>query len=85
MDIEPPEDPAIPLLSICPEDAPTCNKNTCSTRFIAAIFILARSWKEPKWAHFFKCHISFIVLQTGHEEYTKTIKLKGLVYIDLCP
>jgi hypothetical protein len=26
-----PEDPAIPLLSICLEDAPTCNKDTCST------------------------------------------------------
>jgi hypothetical protein len=25
------EDPAIPLLDIYPEDAPTCNKDTCST------------------------------------------------------
>jgi hypothetical protein len=31
LDIVPPEDPAIPLLSIYPEDAPTCNKDTCST------------------------------------------------------
>jgi hypothetical protein len=23
------------------------NKNTCSTMFIAALFIIARSWKEP--------------------------------------
>jgi hypothetical protein len=37
------EDPAIPLLGIYPEDAPTCNKNTCSTMFIAALFIIARS------------------------------------------
>jgi hypothetical protein len=29
-----PEDPAIPLLGIYPEDAPTCNKDTCSTMFI---------------------------------------------------
>ena len=42
-----PEDPAIPLLVIYPEDAPTCNKDTCSTMFIAALFIIARSWKEP--------------------------------------
>jgi hypothetical protein len=34
-----PEDPAIPLLAIYPEDAPTCNKDTCSTMFIAALFI----------------------------------------------
>jgi hypothetical protein len=43
-----PEDPAIPLLGIYTEDAPTCNKDTCSTLFIAALFIIARSWKEPR-------------------------------------
>ena len=46
MDIVLPEDPAIPLLGIYPEDVPTCNKDTCSTMFIAALFIIARSWKE---------------------------------------
>jgi hypothetical protein len=48
-DIVQPEDPAILLLGIYPEDAPTCNKNTCSTMFIAALFIIARSWKEPRY------------------------------------
>ena len=38
-----PEDPAIPLLGIYLEDAPTCNKDTCSTMFRAALFIIARS------------------------------------------
>ena len=47
MDIVLPEDPAILLLDIYPEDAPTCNKDTCSTMFIAALFIIARSWTEP--------------------------------------
>ena len=42
------EDPAIPLLGIYPEDAPTGKKDTCSTMFIAALFIIARSWKEPR-------------------------------------
>jgi hypothetical protein len=42
------EDPAIPLLGIYPEDVPTGNKDTCSTMFIAALFIIARSWKEPR-------------------------------------
>jgi hypothetical protein len=37
------EDPAILLLGIYPEDVPTCNKDTCSTMFIAALFIMARS------------------------------------------
>jgi hypothetical protein len=43
------EDPAIPLLGIYPEDIPTGNKDTCSTIFIAALFIIARSWKEPRY------------------------------------
>ena len=42
-----PEDPAILLLGIYPEDVPTGKKDTCSTMFIAALFIIARSWKEP--------------------------------------
>jgi hypothetical protein len=41
------EDPAILLLGIYPEDAPTGNKDTCSTMFIAAVFIKARSWNDP--------------------------------------
>jgi hypothetical protein len=56
LDIVLSEDPAIPLLGIYPEDASTC-KDICSTMFIAALFIIARSWKEPKcpstkeWIH----------------------------------
>ena len=42
------EEPAIPLLGIYPEDSPACNKDTCSTMFIAFLFIIARSWKEPR-------------------------------------
>ena len=41
-------DPTIPLLGIYPEDVPTGNMNTCSTMFIAALFIIVRSWKEPR-------------------------------------
>jgi hypothetical protein len=43
-----PEDPAIPLLGIYPGKVPTGNKDTCSTIFIAALFIIARSWKDPR-------------------------------------
>jgi hypothetical protein len=42
------EDPTIPLLGIYPEDVQTGKKVTCSTMFIAALFIIARSWKEPR-------------------------------------
>jgi hypothetical protein len=48
LDIVLPEDPAISLLSIYPEDAPICNKDTCSTIFTAALFIITRSWKETR-------------------------------------
>ena len=48
MDIVLLEDPAIPLLGIYPEDVPTGKKDTCSTIFIVAVFIIARSWKEPR-------------------------------------
>jgi hypothetical protein len=48
LDIVLPEDPAIPLLGIYPEDVPTGKKDTCSTMFIPALFIIARSWKEPR-------------------------------------
>jgi hypothetical protein len=47
LDIALPEDPAKALLVIYPKDAPIYNKRTCSTMFIAALFIIARSWKEP--------------------------------------
>ena len=42
-----PEDFVIPLLD--PEDSPACNTDTCSTIFIAALFIIARSLKEPRF------------------------------------
>jgi hypothetical protein len=42
------EDPAIPLLGMCPENVPTCNNNTCSTMLTAALFIIVRSRKEPR-------------------------------------
>ena len=43
-----PEDSAILLLGIYPKVAPTYNKNTCFTMFLAALFIITRSWREPR-------------------------------------
>jgi hypothetical protein len=48
LDIVLPEDPAITLLGIYPEDVPTGKKDTCSILFISALFIIGRSWKEPR-------------------------------------
>jgi hypothetical protein len=48
LDIVLPEEPAIPFQGVYPEDVPTGNKNTCSNMFIAVLFIIAGSWKEPR-------------------------------------
>jgi hypothetical protein len=42
--------PAIPLLGIYPKHAPTCNKDRCSTMSIPALFIIIRSWREPRFS-----------------------------------
>jgi hypothetical protein len=42
------EDPAIPLLGIYPKDAIPCHRGTCSTMFIVALFVVSRSWKQPR-------------------------------------
>ena len=45
--IELPYDPAIPLLGIYQEKA-IIQKDTCTPMFIAALFTIVRSWKQPK-------------------------------------
>ena len=45
--IELPYDPAIPLLDIYP-DKTIIQKDTCTTIFIAALFTIAKTWKQPK-------------------------------------
>ena len=45
--IELPYDPAILLLGIYPEKT-IMQKDTCPPVFIAALFTIARSWKQPK-------------------------------------
>ena len=44
---KPPYDPAIPLLGIYPEETEV-EKDTCIPLFIAAIFTIARTWKQPR-------------------------------------
>ena len=42
-----PYDPAIPLLGIYPEKT-IIQKEPCTKMFIAALFTIARTWKQPK-------------------------------------
>ena len=45
--IELPYDPAIPLLGIYPEKI-IILKDTCTPMFIAALYTIAKTWKQPK-------------------------------------
>ena len=45
--IKPPYDTAIPLLGMYPEET-KIEKDTCIPLFIAALFTIARTWKQPR-------------------------------------
>ena len=45
--IKAPYDPAIPLLSIYPEET-KIEKDTCIPLFIAILLAIARTWKQPR-------------------------------------
>ena len=47
LEIELPYDPAIPLLGIQSEET-RIERDTCTSVFIAALFIIARTWKQPR-------------------------------------
>ena len=45
--MKPPYDPAIPLLGLYSEETKT-EKDICIPMFIAALFTIARTWKQPR-------------------------------------
>ena len=45
--IKPPYDPAIPFLGIYPEET-KIEKDTYTRIFFAALFTIARTWKQPR-------------------------------------
>ena len=47
LNVELPYDPAIPLLAIY-LDKTFLEKDTCTHMFIAALFTIAKTWKQPK-------------------------------------
>ena len=47
LEIELPYDPAIPLLGTHTEETRS-ERDTCTPMFIAALFIIARTWKQPR-------------------------------------
>ena len=47
LEIELPYDPAIPLLGMHTVET-RIERDTCTPMFIAALFIIARTWKQPR-------------------------------------
>ena len=47
LEIELQDDPAIPLLGIHTKET-RIERDTCAPMFIAALFIIARTWKQPR-------------------------------------
>jgi hypothetical protein len=50
LQIELPYDPAIPLLGIYPKECNSYHKGTCTPMFIAALFTIAKLWKQPRYS-----------------------------------
>ena len=67
-----PKDPAIPLLGIYPKDAQSYYKYMCSNMFIAALFAIARTWKQPKCPSTEECIMKMWYIYTV-EYYTAEI------------
>jgi hypothetical protein len=90
LDIVLPEDPAIPLLGIYPDDVPTGKKDTCSTMFIAALFIIARrrkvsrcpsteEWIKKMWYIYKMEYYSAIIMNEFMKFLSKWMDLKGII------
>ena len=47
LEIKPQHDPGIPLLGIYPEET-KIEKDTCIPLFTAALFIITKTWKQPR-------------------------------------
>jgi hypothetical protein len=88
------EGPSIPLLDIYPEDVLTSKKDTCSTMFIAALFIIARSWKEPRcpsteewiqkmWYIYIVAYYSAIEKNEFMKFLGKWLDLEGIILIEV--
>ena len=54
LEIELPHDPAISLLGIHTEET-RIERDTCTPMFITALFIIARTWKQPRFPSADEC------------------------------
>jgi hypothetical protein len=76
LEIKIPEDTAIPLLGIYPKDIPPCHRGKCSTMLIEALFVISRSWKQPRCPRTEKWIEKMWIIYTM--EYYSAIKSKDI-------
>ena len=68
LELKPPYDPAIPLLGIYPEEN-KIERDTCIPLFIAALFTIARTWKQlrcpltDEWIKKFSVYTQWNIIQ----------------------
>ena len=71
-------DPAIPLLGIYPEKTMT-HKDTCTPMFVAKLFAIAKTWKQPKCPSTEECIKKMSYLHTM-EYYSVTKRNKISIF-----
>ena len=93
MEIELPYDPAIPLLGIHTKEIRN-ERDTCTTIFITALFIIGRTWKQPRcpsadewirkpWYIYTKENSSAIKKNTFESALMKWMKLEPIIQMEV--
>ena len=77
--IKPPYDPAIPLVGIYPEET-KIEKDTCIPLFIAALFTIARTWKQPRFIRKIFIHPNFQNSKLYNSIFKEVIKMLVMFY-----
>ena len=91
--IELPYDPAIPLLGIQTEET-KIERDTCTPMFIAALFVIARTWKQPRcpsadkwirklWYIYTMEYYSAIKKNTFESVLMRRIKLEPIIHSEV--
>ena len=89
LEIELPYDPAIPLLGIHTEET-RIERDTCTPMFMAALFIIAKTWKQPRcpsadewirkqWYIYTMVYYSAIKRNTFESVLMRWIKLEPII------
>ena len=77
-------DPTIPLLGIYPEET-IIERDACTPVFIAALFIIARTWKQPRcpsadeWYIYTMKYYSAVKKNTIESVLMRWMKLKPII------